>query len=142
MQYNKAIKTIEKYLGVEVYREDYKYTFQYNDHIGSFSVHNDGTISSFHCRRINDHSDLMSDYFAGNFYNNLRQLIHSMKPPPPKFSEGALIRIKENKRATRWGINGRTGLIVTAKDGGQYSILWNDTNTIEDSCYERDMEEI
>ena len=65
-----------------------------------------------------------------------------MKPPPPKFSEGALIRIKENKRATRWGINGRTGLIVTAKDGGQYSILWNDTNTIEDSCYERDMEEI
>jgi hypothetical protein len=142
MQYNKAIKAVEKYLGVKVQRADYKYVFQYNDHIGSFSVRNDGEVSGFHRRHINDHSCLMSDYFAGNFYGNLRQLIHSIKPPPPKFNEGTLIRIKENKRAKRWMIAGRAGLIVTATDGGVYNILWNDTNTVENYYYERDMEEI
>ena len=80
----------------------YKWSFEHNGYEGSFSVNGmsgndpaalDGDACLFHVRGVNDHSDSQSDYFAGSF------------------------RGKDNKRATRWGFSGQTGLVLSAGDG-------------------------
>ena len=71
-------------------------------------------ISLVHVRRENDHSDLMSDYHAGSFCQNLTQALDYIEPPDPKFPAGTLVRVKQTKRAVRWNINGVTGLVVEA----------------------------
>ena len=43
---------------------------------------------SFHIRRENDHSDSMTDYFAGYFLDNASQFFNTFCPPPPKTSPG------------------------------------------------------
>lgn len=142
MHFSKAIKKVENYLSVKAnFHSKHRCVFHYGDNVGSFLINSDGNTDCFHIRRRDDYSDIQSDYFAGHFFNNLSQLLKAMKPAPAKFNEGTLIRIKKNKRATRWGLGGRTGLVITSAAGGSYSILWNDTNVIENYCYERDMEE-
>ena len=104
----------------------YKWSFQHNDHIGSFSVNGmqgwdpdalDGEATLFHVRRFNDHSDSQSDYFAGSFRSNITQVCKSLLPDPSKFPAGSLVRGKTNKRATRHGIAGQVGLVMRAADG-------------------------
>ena len=125
MKVGKAIKKIEKYLGVEVQYDGCRYWFQYENEVGSFlpNGHRGGMDAdameadacNWHRRRVNDHSDSQSDYFAGSFRDNLTQLLHSMKAPPCKFSVGQLVRGKQNKRAMRWGFAGVTGLVVKTR---------------------------
>jgi len=67
---------------------------------------------SFHIRRENDHSDSMTDYFAGYFLDNASQFFNTFCPPPPKYPVGALVRGKDNKRANRNGYAGKTGLVM------------------------------
>ena len=64
----------------------------------------------------------MTDYFAGSFYDNGTQLLHSFKQPEPKFAVGCLVRGKNNKRATRQGYAGKTGLVMEA--GPYTKIQW------------------
>ena len=128
MRFDKFVKKVESYLGVEV-QEGYngKYWFQYEDQVGSFRKEekwdDPGVYEarSFHIRQENDHTDAQTDYFAGYFPSNGTQLLHACKPPPAKFPIGALVRGKQNKRAIRNGYAGKTGLVM---DSDHLKISW------------------
>ena len=137
----------------------YKWSFQYENYVGSFSangVHGwapealDAHASLFHVRRFDDHSDSMTDYFAGSFRDNVTQVCESLLPSPPKYPAGSLVRGKDNKRATRHGFAGKIGL-VTKAGSGNYNIQWNGEETDKGTGYasyytpsysERDLERI
>jgi len=143
MEVSKAIKKIEKALGVKVERSGHndtkynaKYYFTYGNYVGSFLTQqaygedengnygpkDEAYAHNWHLRRNNDHSDMMTDYFAGSFRDNCTQLIHSLKPPAPKFPVGTLVRGKQNKRAIRQGYAGKTGLVM--ETGTYLKIDW------------------
>jgi hypothetical protein len=105
---------------------DYKWSFQHNGYVGSFSVNSmhgwdegalEGEATLFHVRRANDHSDSQSDYFAGSFRDNIKQVCESLLSSPPRYPTGSLVRGKTNKRASRLGFAGQVGLVVRAIDG-------------------------
>ena len=144
MRVEKAIKKIEKALGVKVQSDESKsnnpyynsYWFEYENNVCSFRTQQAygedengdygpldyADAMSWHIRSRNDHTDLMTDYFAGYFVSNCTQLIRACKPPEAKFPVGTLVRGKQNKRATRQGYAGKIGLVMKA---GQYmSIDW------------------
>ena len=129
MKFDKFVKKVESYLGVEV-QEGYNgnYWFQYGNQVGSFYREerwdDPGVYEArgFHCRREDDHSDAMTDYFAGYFLSNGTQLLHTMKAPKPKFPVGTLVRGKQNKRAIRQGYAGKTGLVM--ETGTYLKIDW------------------
>ena len=133
MKVGKAIKKVEKYLGVKVEYVGHRYTFEYDGVVGSFLANGYGGDPwspeameahgcNWHRRSVGDKSCLYTDYHAGSFRDNLTQVLHSMKAPPPKFPAGSLVRGKDNKRATRCGYAGKIGLVVEA---GEYSkIQW------------------
>ena len=158
MKLEKAIKKIEKALGVKVERPTDgrgRHYFQYGNRVGSFLTQTkwgereDGTYGpiegeweamNWHSRREDDHSDYQTDYFAGTYWDNCTQLIQSLKPPTSKFPVGCLVRGKQNKRAQRHGYAGKTGLVT---ESGQYmKIKWLDYETRWDylTYPERDME--
>lgn len=134
MKVGKAIKKIEKYLGVEVQYDGCRYWFQYENEVGSFLANGhaggmgadamEADACNWHRRRVNDHSDYQTDYYAGSFRDNLTQLLHSMKPPPPKFPAGSLVRGKQNKRAIRQGYAGRVGLVMPDGGNGYVKVRW------------------
>jgi hypothetical protein len=142
MKLEKAIKKIEKALGVKVECPTDgrgRYYFQHGNKIGSFlsqavyGTREDGTYGpiegeweacNWHVRREGDVSDPHTDYFAGYFLDNCSQLVRTLKPPTPKYSIGCLVRGKQNKRATRQGYAGKTGMVIQA---GEYmKIQWLD----------------
>ncbi len=149
MKVGKAIKKIEKYLGVEVQYDGCRYWFQYEDEVGSFlpNGHRGGMDAdameadacNWHRRRVNDHSDMMTDYHAGSFRDNLTQLLHSMKPPPCKFKTGQLVRGKQTKRASRWGFAGLTGM-VTKESSDSVCIDWLGIDRTDTYVSVRDLE--
>jgi len=123
MKFETFIKKVKSHLGVEIHGlEDPngKYWFQYEGQIGSFRKQEKWDkpgvfeASGFHSRRVDDHSDIMTDYFAGSFHDNASQMLHWFKPPAAKFPVGTLVRGKGNKRATRQGYAGKTGLVMEA----------------------------
>ena len=138
MKVGKAIKKIEKYLGVKVEYSGNRYTFQYENEVGSFLANGhaggmgadamEADACNWHRRRVGDESCLYSDYYAGSFRDNLTQLLHSMKPPPAKFPVGSLVRGKQNKRATRQGYAGLVGLVMPdsagSRGGGYVKVRW------------------
>ena len=134
MKVGKAIKKIEKYLGVKVEYSGCRYTFQYGNEVGSFLANGhaggmgadamEADACNWHRRRVDDQSCLYSDYHAGSFRDNLTQLLHSMKPPPPKFPAGSLVRGKQTKRAIRNGYAGRVGLVMPDGGNGFARIRW------------------
>ena len=94
---------------------------------------------NWHRRRVNDHSDMMTDYHAGSFRDNLTQLLHSMKPPPCKFKTGQLVRGKQTKRASRWGFAGLTGM-VTKEAHDSVTVNWLGTERNDSYIATRDLE--
>ena len=127
---------------------DYKWRFQHENYVGSFSVNGmrghesgalDGEACLFHVRRYNDHSDSMTDYFAGYFRDNVTQLCESLLPSPSKYKAGVLVRGKSNKRAQRWGFAGKIGLVVNSGNG-QAKVLWHGTQKESSYLSERDLE--
>ena len=158
MKLEKAIKKIEKALGVKVERPTDgrgRHYFQYGNRVGSFltqtkwgeredvtygPIEGEWEAMNWHSRREDDHSDYQTDYFAGTYWDNCTQLIQSLKPPTAKFPVGCLVRGKQNKRAQRQGYAGKTGLVT---ESGQYmKIKWLDYETRWDylTYPERDME--
>jgi hypothetical protein len=131
MKVKTAIKKIEKYLGVKVTNDRGRFTFYYEDEVGSFLANGgaddpnimEADACNWHRRSRNDRSDAMTDYFAGSFRDNVTQLLHSMKAPPCKYGIGALVRGKQNKRAMRYGFAGLTGLVVK-ESGDACSVDW------------------
>ena len=143
MKVESAIKKVEKALGVKVHTNGPQgYIFHCRGQVGSFRKSHSGDARGFHARGENDHSNSMVDYFAGSFYDNCAQMIHAIQPPEPKFPEGTLVRGKDNKRANRFGIANRVGLVTSVSNYGSYHILWTDTGAADNYSYERDLEEV
>ena len=150
MKVKTVIKKVEKALGVKVNRPEDghgKYWVHYDDHIISWHSNGAGGLeadaTSYHVRREDDHSDIQTDYFAGYYPKNATQMIHAVKPPPPKFKVGTLIRFKSSKRSDRWGVAGKLGIVTEANGGGMCNVRLNDgtgANYGMNSYYERDME--
>ena len=140
MKVGKAIKKIEKYLGVEVQYENEVGSFLPNGHRGGMDADAmEADACNWHRRRVNDHSDMMTDYHAGSFRDNLTQLLHSMKPPPCKFKAGQLVRGKQSKRAQRWGFAGLTGM-VTKEASDSVCIDWIGIDRSDSYIATRDLE--
>ena len=141
----KAIKKIEKYLGIKVEIDDHgRCWFQYEDKICSFFPNgsrdvNEGDITCMRVRRAGDEDDPYTDYCAGYFVDNVTQLIHACKPPEPKYKPGQLVRGKSTKRAQRWGFAGKVGL-VTDSGSGQARVHWNGEEPTRSYFSERDLE--
>ena len=118
MKLENAIKKIEKRLGkgcVDI--SDRKAWVEHEGTILSFWVKNGGEdhCHGWHTRRHNDHSDLMTDYFAGTFHSNLTQALSWLKPPPSKFKKGDVVFFKPTKKNARWRRSG-TGIVITDKE--------------------------
>ena len=141
MKTDKAIKKIEIYLNVQVEKHGHQYMFTYEDKTCRFND-SDGDAHSFHIRRTDDNSCLQSDYHAGYWLKNLTQFLHALKRPPAKYANGTLIKGKENKRATRHGINGKVGVVIDTGSYGGYNILGNGDEQVSAYPYERDIEDI
>ena len=151
MKVRNVIKKVEKALGVKVNCPEHecgKYWVHYGDKIISWSSNGAGGLDSeatgYHVRREDDHSDLRTDYFAGYFVDNPTQLIRTVKPPPPKFKVGDLIRFKGNKRAMRHGVANKLAIVTTADGNGMCCVRFCDPESQKAyhrsySYYERDM---
>ena len=118
MKLASAIKKIEKRLGkgcVDI--SDRKAWVEHEGNILSFWIQNGGEdhCHGWHTRRHNDHSDLMTDYFAGTFHDNLTQALSWLKPPPSKFKKGDVVFFKPTKKNARFRRSG-TGIVLTDKE--------------------------
>lgn len=134
MLHEKAVKKVEKALGVKVELiGNCRYGVTYNGYVLSWLVQRqwkaendklveDGPLEAhnWHARRVDDHSDSMTDYFAGSYFDNVTQLINWVKPPEAKFPVGSLVKGKDNKRANRMGYAGRLAIVTEA---GRYMYL-------------------
>ena len=143
MKLDSVISKINKRMpGVTVHNDGRKHWFAYEGKIASFYTCEYRGTSSFHIRRENDRSDMMTDYFAGSFYDNATQMINALCPPEPKFSIGSLVKYKDNKRTKRHGNTGRMGLVTQHTAYGAYRLLMSDTGEEELYSYERDLEKV
>ena len=118
MKLASAIKKIEKRLGkgcVDI--SDRKAWVEHEGNILSFWIQNGGEdhCHGWHTRRHNDHSDLMTDYFAGTYHDNLTQALSWLKPPPSKFKKGDVVFFKPTKKNARYR-RGGTGIVLTDKE--------------------------
>ncbi len=150
MELNKAIKKIEKYLGVKVDQPDEvdgrgRFYVDVDGYVGSFlaskkwGTEDEYEASNWHVRHADDHSDSQSDYFAGSYRDNCSQWLHALKAPEPKFPVGCLVQGKDNKRATRQGYAGKVGLVVAT--GSYPTVHWTgeEPNRYNNSYPERDL---
>ena len=137
MKVRNAIKKVKSHfakqgIDIEVQLIGHRWTFEHNGYVGSFLANGactdedqlDADAHNFHVRGVNDHSDLMTDYHAGSFRDNITQVCESLLPSPPKYPVGSLVRGKQNKRATRQGYAGRVGLVMCAAAGDYARIAW------------------
>ena len=91
----------------------------------SFYKNSDGSISAPHLRRWDDHSDLMVDYHAGYFLDNISQALDSVAPVPPKYPVGSVVVFKDSKRNQRQKLAGIIAVVADAQPGsrgGNYKV--------------------
>ena len=137
MKVKAAIKKVKTYfakqnIDIDVRLVGHRWTFVHNGYVGSFLASGaldnedqlDAEAHNFHVRRENDHSDLMTDYHAGSFRDNITQVCESLLPPPPKFPVGSLVRGKQNKRAIRQGYAGKVGLVMPSRGSSYTRVAW------------------
>ena len=137
MKVRNAIKKVKSHfkkqgIDIEVKLVSHRWTFVHDGYVGSFLANGcgsdedqmDADAHNFHVRGVNDHSDLMTDYHAGSFRDNITQVCESLLPSPPKYPVGSLVRGKQNKRAMRQGYAGRVGLVMEANAGDYARIAW------------------
>ena len=107
MKVRNAIKKVKSHfkkqgIDIEVKLVGHRWTFQHDGYVGSFLANGcgsdddqmDAAAHNFHVRAVNDHSDLMTDYHAGSFRDNITPVCESLLPPAPKFPVGSLVRGK------------------------------------------------
>ena len=137
MKVRNAIKKVKSHfkkqgIDIEVKLVSHRWTFVHDGYVGSFLANGcgsdedqmDADAHNFHVRGVNDRSDLMTDYHAGSFRDNITQVCESLLPSPPKYPVGSLVRGKQNKRAMRQGYAGRVGLVMEANAGDYARIAW------------------
>ena len=152
MKVKAVIKKVEKTLGVKVNQPSGghgKYCVSYGEHTLSWYSNGAGGLDSdasgYHVRRTDDHSDPQTDYFAGSYMKNASQMIHSVKPAPPKFKVGTLVRFKDNKRSKRFGVDGKLGIVMGTGGSGMCQVRLNGGHSHDplfgqDIFSERDLE--
>ncbi len=157
MKVRNAIKKVKSHfakqgIDIEVQLIGHRWTFEHNGYVGSFLANGactdedqlDADAHNFHVRRENDVSCLYSDYHAGSFRDNITQVCESLLPSPPKFVPGALVRGRNNKRATRLGFAGLVGLVTDTGHGGYCIVEWTGSGAPKTaykvSYSERDLE--
>ena len=156
MKISSCIKKVEKALGKKMTIGDTRIWVEYEGSIISFFPNGcrasditrfgsnaaalDADAVNFHVRSLGDESDPYTDYHAGSFRSNITQLIHSVKPPEPKFSVGSLVRGKNNKRASRQGYAGKVGLVTTAGEYSRIDWIGEPRKTMYNTYPERDLE--
>jgi len=115
--------------------------FENSNQLITFYQRNDGHISSPHLVRDGDVSDIMTDYFAGYFVDNITQALNTIAPLPPKYPVGSLIRFKDNKRNNRWKLAGKVALVIQAESGGNYKVQYDGSEDRYNPFYsQRDLE--
>ena len=137
MKVRNAIKKVKSHfkkqgIDIEVKLVGHRWSFVHAGYVGSFLANGcgsdedqmDADAHNFHVRGVSDHSDLMTDYHAGSFRDNITQVCESLLPSPPKYPVGSLVRGKQNKRAIRQGYAGRVGLVMCAAAGDYARIAW------------------
>ena len=137
MKDRNAIKKVKSHfkkqgIDIEVKLVGHRWTFVHAGYVGSFLANGcgsdedqmDADAHNFHVRGVNDHSDLMTDYHAGSFRDNITQVCESLLPPAPKFPAGSLVRGKQTKRAIRQGYAGKVGLVMEARANDFARIAW------------------
>ena len=157
MKVRNAIKKVKSHfakqgIDIEVQLAGHRWTFEHNGYVGSFLANGactdedqmDADAHNFHVRAVNDHSDLMTDYHAGSFRDNITQVCESLLPSPPKFAPGTLVRGRNNKRATRQGFAGLVGLVTGTGHNGYCVVDWvgnsGPKSSYKVSYSERDLE--
>ena len=162
MKVRNAIKKVKSHfkkqgIDIEVRIAGHRWTFEHNGYVGSFLANGastndpralDASATNFHVRRVDDHSDPYTDYYAGSFRENITQVCESILPSPPKFPAGSLVRGKQNKRAIRQGYAGRVGLVMSAGGNGYVKVRWSGVGAKPRTAYssgwpiypERDLE--
>lgn len=139
-----VFKKVEKYLGKGVLQAEGTgrggvggyYYFQHGDYVVTIGTREayeweksqEDQVCSYHMRRSNDHTDTMTDYFAGSYYDNITQILDSLGVIPPKFGVGQLVRVKENKsNIKKFGKKrvGVPGLVVSVGKYKGYKIEWS-----------------
>jgi len=149
MKVSSCIKKVEKALGVPMCYNGSRFCAEYEGHVISFLSNGfrgdepealEGDAVNFHVRRLSDRSDPYTDYHAGSFRSNITQLIHSVKPPEPKFPVGSLVRGKSNKRASRQGYAGKVGVVTSAGSYSRIDWIGEDRKTMYNTYPERDLE--
>ena len=147
MQFDKFVKKVKNRLGVEIHNiGKSKCWFEYKNRICSFyreeKWDKPGVYEArgFHMRCKNDVSDMMTDYFAGSFFDNGTQLLDYLKPPAGKFPIGTLVRGKDNKRATRQGYAGRLAMVMSS--GKWMQLHWCEEGMHNGNYPERDFEKV
>ena len=89
MLHEKAVKKVEKALGIKVENWGTRWGCNYNGQVISWIASPNWQdpdkleAHNWHVRRENDHSDSMVDYFAGYHVDNVTQLIRAVKHPNP-----------------------------------------------------------
>lgn len=148
MKHETVLQKVEKRLGTKA-QEGYngKWYAQHGNQVISWYAQapwNDAggplEASLFHVRREDDHTDIQTDYFAGHFCSNATQMINAVCPPEPKFPVGCLVRGKDNKRATRGGYAGKTGLVIDAGTYPKVEWLGGSKGGYQHTYPERDLE--
>jgi len=129
MKLESAIKKIEKRLGkgcVEI--SDRKAWVSHGENILSFWVKNGGEdhCHGWHTRRQNDHSDLMTDYFAGTYHSNLTQALSWLKPPPSKFKKGDVVFFKPTKKNARFRRSGTCVVLTDKENADSWQVIQPD----------------
>ena len=132
MKLESAIKKIEKRLGkgcVEI--SDRKAWVSHGENILSFWVKNGGEdhCHGWHTRRQNDHSDLMTDYFAGTYHSNLTQALSWLKPPPSKFKKGDVVFFKPTKKNARFRRSGTCVVLTDKENADSWQVIQPDGTT-------------
>jgi len=114
MHNEKLIAKVERALGKgSVHMKGGRYCAIHNGMIISWLLNGNGPETcNYHVQRENDRSDPYTDYFAGHFVDNPTQLLNAVCPPKPKFSEGDMVRFKNNKRQVRHGDAGKIGVVT------------------------------
>ena len=156
MKVSACIKKVEKALGKKMIIGDSRIWVEYDGKIISFFPNGyrasdiaqfgsgaaalDADAVNFHVRSVGDESDPYTDYYAGSFRDNITQLIHSVKPPEPKFPVGSLVRGKNNKRASRQGYAGKVGVVTSAGSYSRIDWVGESSKTMYNTYPERDLE--
>jgi hypothetical protein len=69
-----AIKKLSKH-GIVEHNNNGQYWAKINGHIVSFIKNGEDSTTCYHTKRIGEYDDPQTDYFAGEYWNNLTQAI-------------------------------------------------------------------